>query len=118
MKVAIYVLCLTAILSCTCHTSYQENEDWTKDSIGTLNLRSKELAEKIIKEHSLYRKCSSKFICVFGKPNCRETTLFTDKLIYIERMGGDFIPNANRDTCFISFNFKMGRFVGIDESCE
>ena len=69
-------------------------------------------------EHSLYRECSSKFICVFGKPNCRETTLFTDKLIYIERMGGDFIPNANRDTCFISFNFKMGRFVGIDESCE
>lgn len=120
MKYIILILCLVVTLSCTRHNvSYTTDKEWSKDSVGTLNLRSKALAEKIIKKYSLHDEGADTFIKVFGRPNMRKKTLFTDDLIYFFGMGDGVAEHAaERDTCFIIFHFNMNRFCKISEVCQ
>lgn len=95
------------------------NKEWSRDSVGALNLRSTALAEKIIKKYSLHYHGADAFIQVFGKPNMREKTLFTDELVYLLGMGGEVAENATeRDTCVIIFMFNLDCFRGIRVVCQ
>ena len=120
MKYVILIVCFVSTLSCTRHNvSYTIDKEWTKDSIGILNLRSKALAEKIIKKYSMYDEGVETFIKVFGRPNMRKKTLFTDDIVYFSGMGGEVAENAEgRDTCFIIFHFNLNSFCELREVCQ
>lgn len=46
-----------------------QDNNWKKDSVGCLHLRTLELADSLIIANNLLGKPSNEFIIVFGKPN-------------------------------------------------
>lgn len=97
---------------------YQSN-DWVKDSIGCLHLRTKVLALKLINENKLMNDTKKKFLDVFKSPNNVENTKEAEILEYYM---GNFCENAkpvaNSDKCYAKFYFKEGKLAEMHFICE
>lgn len=95
------------------------DSNWVKDSIGCLNLRTKELATKLINSNNLLHDTKTKFLDIFKSPNKIETIRGIEILTYFM---GNFCeagkPIENTDKCYAKFYFKNNRLSDTSFSCE
>ena len=92
---------------------------WVKDSIGCKQLRTKELATKLIDGNRLMHDTKERFLKVFQAPN--ETAQTKDEEVlkyYFNTMceKGKLVPNS--DKCYANFYFKSNNLVEMHFVCE
>ena len=111
----------------------QDVNDWKRDSLGCLRLRSLELARDMIEQNNLLDKSTEEFINYFGKPNeinkggrLAKRYPFGSQseiilIYYIETLcENDTFIIEGADKCWVWFNFRENKLKKIPEiiACE
>ena len=97
-----------------------EMNDWQKDKYGCLKLRTKELAEKLIKKNNLYEKRREDFLQVFGEPNKtkQEGDKYVILIYYFDTACRDGKLQKDSDKCYANFYFSNDKLVRDVYLCE
>lgn len=111
------VVLFSVLLLCSC-ASKQINNDWNKDQNGCLQLRNKDLANKLIKENALMNGSESNFLKVFGKPDSINQTSDAKILVYyMLSMCENSKPVEDSDKCWAEFHFESGELKSSNFPC-
>lgn len=106
------------LLFCSC-VSKQISNDWSKDQNGCLQLRSRDLADKLVKQNGLMNDAEDNFLKVFGNPDTISQTNDAKILIYyINNMCENNHPLKDSDKCWAEFYFESGRLKSYNFPCE
>lgn len=93
--------------------------NWIKDTQGCLKLRSRELADSLIRAHNLESKSIDEFKLVLGLPNEVEVIDKQNILIYyFDCACKDSLILENSDKCYAKFYFENGRNTSRVFICE
>ena len=95
------------------------SNNWKKDKDGCLKLRSKKLAENLIKDYNLNNKYKSDFRKVFGKPNKIEKENNQEVYVYYfdcTCVKGNIVKGS--DKCYAEFYFDNDKFKDVIFICE
>jgi hypothetical protein len=91
-----------------------QNNNWKKDSVGCLRLRTLELADSLIVANNLLGKSTNEFIDIFGKPNeiieQNHRVLFNYYMMSVCR-DDELVEGA--DKCWVQFDFINDKLVEI-----
>jgi len=101
-------------------TSNEEvTNDWKKDKVGCLKLRTEQLATTLIKNNQLVNATKERFLKVFGSPNETQDREGKEVLIYyFDTVCVDGKLKQAGDKCYANFYF-VGNSLGYQEFiCE
>jgi hypothetical protein len=91
-----------------------QDNDWKKDSVGCLHLRTLELADSLIIVNNLLSKSTDEFIKVFGISNKKKE--YDNKVVlvyYMDSVCKDGLLIKNADKCWVEFIFKNNKLTEI-----
>ena len=109
---------LIMLLYCSC-VSKRINNDWSRDKKGCLQLRNRDLANKLIKENGLMNGSADSFLKVFGKPDTVNQKDGAESLVYyMKSMCEDNKPVKDSDKCWGVFYFESRRLTSYNFPCE
>jgi len=92
---------------------------WQQDVDGCLKIRSKKLAQSIIKDYNLNGKSVQYFLKIFGSANCIK--YLDNKVIliyYFDSVCKENNPVKNGDKCYAKFYFENNKFYKDIYLCE
>lgn len=132
IKIKLIIVFLCNFFFCSCQEKSNkviDNENsknqiinnWKKDSLGCLGLRSLDLAKKIIEDNNLLGCSKENFEDFFGAPN--DLIINEEKIAliyYIEaRCKNDKLVNG-ADKCWIQFSFVRNKLSSVPKvsACE
>lgn len=100
--------------------SKSEMNDWQKDKDGCLKLRTKELAEELIKKNNLYKKRREDFLQIFGKPNeiKQEGNKYVILIYYFDSSCIEGQLQKDSEKCYANFYFSNDKLVREVYLCE
>ncbi|MBV8325309.1 hypothetical protein [Chryseobacterium sp.] len=100
-------------------TLSEDSSTWMRDSLGCLQERNFDMAERLLLENTLENSSTEKFKTIFGKPNeinqDRNHTSFT---YYVQSICSHHSIQKDSDKCFIVFTFKNNKLIDHNNACE
>ncbi len=92
---------------------------WQKDKNGCLKIRSKKLAEDLLKEHYLKNKSESDFLKVFGLANEKKKSNNQRVLVYyFDSVCNETELLKDGDRCYAEFYFENDLLKNVIYLCE
>ena len=124
MKLNLLFIMILFIVGCNKSTQQKikiskNNSVWIEDSLGCMNKRNMDLAEKMIYENHLENSSVSEFKNIFGKSN--DTKYDGSVVTFIYYWGAPCNNNSiskNSDKCYAKFVFDKGRLIDRSYPCE
>lgn len=119
IKFVVTVIVMINLSILTGCRSYPEENSWSKDKNGCLQLRSRALADSLIEKYDLKTSSKETFLKVFHTPDTTQQTDNEEVLIYY--MQSDCVngrPVKESDHCWAEFYFKHNKLNGRNFPCE
>ena len=124
MKLNLFLIAILFLTGCNKQEKQEvkiseDSSIWMKDSLGCMQKRDFDMAERLLLENTLENSSTEKFKTIFGKPNeINQDKSFTTFTYYIQSVCNHNSIQKDSDKCFIVFTFKNNKLIDHNNACE